>query len=77
MQNKTINFLIAVVAGLFYNIITLHLNPIPYGLVAVLLIGAIISGLIMIFKKDRSNWSSVFMWTCVIISILSSFGNTL
>ena len=77
MQNKTINFLVAVVAGLFYNIITLHLNPIPYGLVAVLLIGAIISGLIMIFKKDRSNWSSVFMWTCVIISILSSFGNTL
>tara|TARA_Y100000746_G_scaffold175335_1_gene152766 strand:+ start:896 stop:1126 length:231 start_codon:yes stop_codon:yes gene_type:complete len=72
---KSVNIFIAIIVALFYNIFTLHLNPIPYGLIAALLIAVIVTGLIMIFKKDRSNWSSVFMWTTIILSVLAAIGN--
>ena len=74
---KTENIIVAIVAGVGYNMSVLHLTPFPYGLIAALFIGGIITGIIMIFKKDRSNWSAVFMWTTIIISIMAGLGNNL
>ena len=41
------------------------------GMVVMLLFTSGITGIIMIFKKDRSNWSSMLMWTTIVCSILS------
>ena len=45
----------------------------PYAIriIAMLIITIPITGIIMIFKKDRSNWSSMLMWTTIVCSILS------
>ena len=36
----------------------------------------IITGVRMMFKKYRSNWSSVFMWAVVVMSIVSAVEQT-
>ena len=74
---KVENIIVSIVAGIGYNLSVLHMTPFPFGLIAALLIGIIITGIIMIFKKDRSNWSKVFMWTTIIISIMAGLGNNL
>ena len=74
---KLQNFIIALIAAFFYNLSVMHLNPFPYGLFAALLISLIITGIIMIFKKDKNTWGSVFMWSTIIISLLAGIGNNL
>ena len=74
---KVENIIVAIVAGIGYNISVLDGTPFPYGVIAALIFGGVITGIIMIFKKDRSNWSSVFMWSTIIISIVSGLGNNL
>lgn len=74
---KVENIIVAIVAGIGYNISVLDRTPLPYGVIAALIFGGVITGIIMIFKKDRSNWSSVFMWSTIIISIVSGLGNNL
>ena len=72
---KVENIIVAIFAGIGYNISVLDITPFPYGLIAALVFGGVITGVIMIFKKDRSNWSSVFMWSTIIISIMAGLGN--
>ena len=74
---KTENIIVALIAGICYNLSVIDRNPLPFGLLAALIIGGIITGIIMIFKKDRSNWSSVFMWVTIVISIISGIGSNL
>ena len=74
---KVQNFIIAIFAGIGYNISVFDMSPFPAGAIAALFFGGVITGIIMIFKKDRSNWSSVFMWSTIIISIMGGLGNNL
>ena len=71
---KKENIIITIIAALFYNISVIETTPLPMGLIASLLMGGVVTGIIMIFKQDKSNWSSVFMWTTIILSVLSSIG---
>jgi hypothetical protein len=69
---NSLNIFITIIASIFYNILLGF--QFPYGSITILIIGGIITGMIMIFKKERNNWSSVFMWVTIVSSIISWYG---
>ena len=78
LNNKKVmnDYIIALTAALIYGLIA----PGPFygGVIAALLIGLIISGIIIIFVRNRKKrWSKVFMWSTITISVLAGLGHTL
>ena len=78
LNNKKVmnDYIIALTAALIYGLIA----PGPFygGVFAALLIGLIISGIIIIFVRNRKKrWSKVFMWSTITISVVAGLGHIL
>ena len=68
------DYIIALIAALVYG---LTAPGAYYGaVIAALLIGLIVAGIIIIFVRNRKKrWSKVFMWSTITICIMAGFSH--
>ena len=71
-----INLILAVIASCFYSV-SIGTKFFLGGIIAMLVFSSVITRIIIIFRKDRSNWSSVFMWTTFVLVTITFIGDLL